>query len=91
MFISVQKHPAKARHFMTLDLDTNKFIKHVIWSDDKTGEYCVLVTDNEGKFIHAVVIMEKKIAKTKIKKGNIKLIDLNEISEEQRKEYLNEA
>ena len=57
--------------YNVIDLDTNEEIKECVWANDETGEYQILVTDDNGQ-----IIMDKKAGdlKRETKIGNIKLV-----------------
>lgn len=48
MNVHCQKNPEMVRHFVPLNLDTNKLMPFVQWANDETGEYCEYVRDEKG-------------------------------------------
>lgn len=58
----------EAPNYEVIDLDTGNPIRYCQWANDETGEYCIVVTNEDGsiKDKDGEIMMG-------IKKGNIKL------------------
>ena len=69
MYLNAKTHPWKAAMFYLWDLDTNKIIRRVLWTDDEKGEYVQYVVDEFDEIIYD----ENDEPFLEIKKGNIKL------------------
>lgn len=51
MIADIRNNPAFAKDCYTIDLTTYKFIDYCIWSNDKSGEYYIYVTDKNNNII----------------------------------------
>ncbi len=75
MYVCVGGPPVDWRQYRILDPRTNKEIPNVIWADDETNEYVILVKNpTSGKpFVHPSTGVLMKSKKT----GNFKIVRRN--------------
>lgn len=67
MYLNVYEHH-EAMYYKVIDVDKDEIINDVVWADDEKSEYCVYVCDETGLATN----------ETKILKGNIKLVKMEE-------------
>ena len=78
MFVTTMKFSDfPSEHAEAYDLDTGKKIR-CIWANDKIGEYCEYVRDDEDRFVEANNTEERFVPQKRICYGNIKIIDTRE-------------
>lgn len=64
-----------ARWWIVIDLDSGQRIDNVVFADDETGEYDVILRDGDGDMMVGVdgPVIERR-------KGNIRLVELPAVS-----------
>ena len=58
-----------SKDWVVIDLNTVTIITNCVWADDDSGEYEVVLTDNNGEFI-----TENGRIKTEKRRGKIKIV-----------------
>ena len=75
MLIDVRR-TSNSFSFFILDIDNDCLIDNCTWADDKHGVYSTTLIDPNGK----IIIAENGCHEKEVRRGNIKILDINCIS-----------